>query len=315
MISSRLAIIVPCFNEEQILEETALTLVGLLQNLANKGKVTADSFILFVNDGSDDDTWNVICRLHEQNSGVKGLSLSANCGQQNALMAGLMQARKLADVFISIDADLQDEIAVIEEMLDAYGQGCDIVYGIRCSRKKDSFIKRTTAEMFYRSMTLLGAKTVYNHADFRLMSKRAVQQLQRYSERNLFLRGIIPQLGFRSSSVYYDRNERNKGKSKYSFHRMFNFAIDGITSFSVRPLRLIATLGFLFLFCSLIAIGYTLYAWFGGEAVAGWASLMISVWFLGSLILIAIGITGEYIGKIYLEVKQRPRYHIDEFLD
>ncbi len=315
MISSRLAIIVPCFNEEQILEETALTLVGLLQNLANKGKVTADSFILFVNDGSDDDTWNVICRLHEQNSGVKGLSLSANCGQQNALMAGLMQARKLADVFISIDADLQDEIAVIEEMLDAYGQGCDIVYGIRCSRKKDSFFKRTTAEMFYRSMTLLGAKTVYNHADFRLMSKRAVQQLQRYSERNLFLRGIIPQLGFRSSSVYYDRNERNKGKSKYSFHRMFNFAIDGITSFSVRPLRLIATLGFLFLFCSLIAIGYTLYAWFGGEAVAGWASLMISVWFLGSLILIAIGITGEYIGKIYLEVKQRPRYHIDEFLD
>lgn len=315
MISSRLAIIVPCFNEEQILEETAQTLVGLLQNLANKGKVTADSFILFVNDGSDDDTWNVICRLHEQNSWVKGLSLSANCGQQNALMAGLMQARKLADVFISIDADLQDEIAVIEEMLDAYGQGCDIVYGIRRSRKKDSFFKRTTAEMFYRSMTLLGAKTVYNHADFRLMSRRAVQQLQRYSERNLFLRGIIPQLGFRSSSVYYDRNERNKGKSKYSFHRMFNFAIEGITSFSVRPLRLIATLGFLFLFCSLIAIGYTLYAWFGGEAVAGWASLMISVWFLGSLILIAIGITGEYIGKIYLEVKQRPRYHIDDFLD
>lgn len=315
MKSPRLSIVVPCFNEELILKETAGILIHLINQLVEEGRVAADSYILFVNDGSGDNTWDLIRHLHEKDNRVKGLNLSINSGQQNALMAGLLQAGSRSNVVISIDADLQDDVNCIREMLDAYQQGVDIVYGIRRSRKKDTFFKRTTAHMFYRCMTLMGAKTIYNHADFRLMSNSAIRLLEEYPERNLFLRGIIPQLGCNAAYVYYDRNERNGGTTKYSLHKMFNFAVDGITSFSIRPLRLIASLGFLFLFCSLIAIGYTLYSWFGGETVAGWASLMISVWFLGSLILIAIGIAGEYVGKIYLEVKQRPRYHIEEYLD
>lgn len=310
-----LSIVVPCYNEEPILDETAAMLTELIKRLVTEDKAADDSFILFVNDGSTDGTWGVIRRLNESYPHVKGLNLTSNAGQQNALMAGLMQSALLADVMISIDADLQDDISVIDEMLLEYSKGNDIVYGIRRSRKKDSFFKRTSAEIFYRLMDMLGAKTVYNHADFRLMSRKAVTLLEDYPERNLFLRGIIPQLGLRSASVYYDRSERSGGKSKYTLHSMFNFAADGITSFSVRPLRMIASLGFLFLICSLVAIGYTLYSWFTGETVAGWASLMISVWFLGSLILIAIGIAGEYIGKIYLEVKKRPRYHVEEFLN
>ncbi len=315
MKSPRLTIVVPCFNEELVLKETAETLMRLIDRLVEEGKIAEDSCILLVNDGSCDDTWSLIRQLHEKDGRVKGLNLSINTGQQNALMAGLLQAGGRSDVIISIDADLQDDVNSIGEMLDAYHEGADIVYGIRRSRKKDSFFKRTTAQLFYRCMSLLGAKTIYNHADFRLMSRAAVRQLEEYPERNLFLRGIIPQLGCNAAYVYYDRLVRNGGTTKYSLQKMFNFAVEGITSFSIRPLRLIASLGFLFLFCSLVAIGYTLYAWFGGETVAGWASLMISVWFLGSLILIAIGITGEYIGKIYLEVKQRPRYHVTEYLD
>lgn len=315
MESPCLSIVVPCFNEGLILKETTGVLLCLLDDLVAERQIAPDSFILFVNDGSNDNTWDVIRQLHFEDKRVKGLHLATNSGQQNALMAGLLQLESRSDIVVSLDADLQDDVTAIRTMLEAYRQGDDIVYGIRRSRKKDSCFKRITAQSFYRCMTLLGAKTIYNHADFRLMSSRAIRQLESYSERNLFLRGIIPLMGFRSSYVYYDRNERSGGETKYSLHKMFNFAVEGITSFSIRPLRLIATLGFLFLFCSLVAIGYTLYSWFGGETVAGWASLMISVWFLGSLILIAIGIAGEYVGKIYLEVKQRPRYHIEEYLD
>lgn len=314
-IPPHLAIIIPCYNEALILNETASVLWNVLSELIGRQKVAEGSFLLFVNDGSSDDSWQVIRQLHAENPAIKGLNLTSNSGQQNALMAGLMTIRKRVDACISMDADLQDDVSVIERMVDQYRAGFDMVYGVRRSREADSLFKRYTAGMFYKLMTSLGAKTIDNHADFRLMSRRAIEQLSYYKERNLFLRGIVPCLGYPSARVYYDRTERSGGNSKYSLHRMFNFAIDGITSFSVRPLRMIASLGFLFLFCSLVAIGYTLHAWFGGETVAGWASLMISVWFLGSLILIAIGIVGEYIGKIYLEVKHRPRYYIEEFLD
>ncbi len=311
----RLSIVVPCYNEEPVLQETTVRLSAVLDSLVKKRKISSDSFILYVNDGSRDKTWTLIASLHVRNPYVKGLNLAGNVGHQNALMAGLMTAKGYADVLVSIDADLQDDVSVIEEMVDQYKEGYDIVYGVRSSRDSDTFFKKNTALAFYKLMSWLGVKSVYNHADCRLMSRRAVEQLGNYKERNLFLRGIVPLIGYETTSVYYRRSERFAGESKYPLSKMFNFAIDGITSFSVRPLRLIATFGFLFLLCSLVAVVYTLYVYFNGETVAGWASLMLSVWFLGSLILIAIGITGEYIGKIYLEVKERPRYNIEKFLD
>lgn len=310
----RLSIVVPCYNEELVLQETTTRLGAVLESLIHKQKISSDSFILYVNDGSRDKTWSIIESLHSANPYVKGLNLAGNVGHQNALMAGLMTAKEGADILVSIDADLQDDVNVIEEMVDRYQEGYDIVYGVRSSRDSDTFFKKNTALAFYKLMSWLGVKSVYNHADYRLMSKRAVEQLGYYKERNLFLRGIVPLIGYETTSVYYRRSERFAGESKYPLSKMFNFAVDGITSFSVRPLRLIASLGFLFLFCSLIAVVYTLYVYFNGETVAGWASLMLSVWFLGSLILIAIGIVGEYIGKIYLEVKERPRYNIEKFL-
>lgn len=310
----RLSIIVPCYNEELVLQETTTRLGAVLESLIHKQKISSDSFILYVNDGSRDKTWSIIESLHSANPHVKGLNLAGNVGHQNALMAGLMTAKEGADILVSIDADLQDDVNVIEEMVDRYQEGYDIVYGVRSSRDSDTFFKKNTALAFYKLMSWLGVKSVYNHADYRLMSKRAVEQLGYYKERNLFLRGIVPLIGYETTFVYYRRSERFAGESKYPLSKMFNFAVDGITSFSVRPLRLIASLGFLFLFCSLIAVVYTLYVYFNGETVAGWASLMLSVWFLGSLILIAIGIVGEYIGKIYLEVKERPRYNIEKFL-
>lgn len=310
----RLSIVVPCYNEELVLQETTTRLGAVLESLIHKQKISSDSFVLYVNDGSRDKTWSIIESLHSANSYVKGLNLAGNVGHQNALMAGLMTAKEGADILVSIDADLQDDVNVIEEMVDRYQEGYDIVYGVRSSRDSDTFFKKNTALAFYKLMSWLGVKSVYNHADYRLISKRAVEQLGYYKERNLFLRGIVPLIGYETTSVYYRRSERFAGESKYPLSKMFNFAVDGITSFSVRPLRLIASLGFLFLFCSLIAVVYTLYVYFNGETVAGWASLMLSVWFLGSLILIAIGIVGEYIGKIYLEVKERPRYNIEKFL-
>lgn len=311
----KLAIVVPCYNEEVVLHETTIRLSALLDRLVDSSKVSDSSFILFVNDGSRDRTWDLIASLFLENKYVKGLNLAGNVGHQNALMAGLLTAKEYADAIISIDADLQDDVNVIEEMVDRYKEGFDIVYGVRNSRDADTFFKKNTALAFYKLMSWLGVKSVYNHADYRLMSRRAVEQLGNYKERNLFLRGIVPLIGYETTSVFYRRSERFAGESKYPLSKMFNFAIDGITSFSVRPLRLIASLGFLFLFCSLIAVIYTLHALIAGETVAGWASLMLSVWFLGSLILIAIGIAGEYIGKIYLEVKERPRYNIEQFLE
>lgn len=310
----KLSIVVPCYNEEQVLRETTARLCVVLESLIQKKKISTDSFILYVNDGSRDTTWELIKSLHE-NPHVKGVNLAGNVGHQNALMAGLMVAKKRVDIVISIDADLQDDVNVIEEMIDRYEEGYDIVYGVRSSRESDTFFKRNTALCFYRLMSWLGVRSVYNHADYRLMSKRALEQLGYYKERNLFLRGIVPLIGYKTASVYYRRNKRFAGESKYPLRKMLNFAIDGITSFSVKPLRLIGTLGVLFLLCSLVAIVYILCVYFKGETVAGWTSLMLSVWFLGSLILIAVGIVGEYIGKIYLEVKERPRYNIEEFLD
>ena len=310
-----LAIVVPCYKEEAVLHETHKRLSLLLDKLIAERHISQDSYILYVNDGSTDQTWPIIKDLHQNTPYACGLNLAGNVGHQNALMAGLMTAKGYADVLVSIDADLQDDVSVIEEMVDRYKEGYDIVYGVRSSRDSDTFFKKNTALAFYKLMSWLGVKSVYNHADYRLMSRRAVEQLGNYKERNLFLRGIVPLIGYETTSVYYRRSERFAGESKYPLSKMFNFAIDGITSFSVRPLRLIATLGFLFLLCSLVAVVYTLYVYFNGETVAGWASLMLSVWFLGSLILIAIGIVGEYIGKIYLEVKERPRYNIEKFLN
>ena len=310
-----LSIVVPCYNEEAVLCETASRLNVVLESLIQKQKISPNSFILFVNDGSQDKTWDLIEILHNQHAHIKGLNLAGNVGHQNALMAGLMTAKKFASIIISIDADLQDDVKAIKEMVERYKEGYDIVYGVRSSRESDTFFKKNTALLFYKLMSWLGVKSVYNHADYRLMSRRAVEQLENYKERNLFLRGIVPLIGYETTSVYYKRSERFAGESKYPLSKMFNFAIDGITSFSIKPLRLIASLGFLFFLCSLVSVIYTLYVYFKGETVAGWTSLMLSIWFLGSLILIAIGITGEYIGKIYLEVKERPRYNIEKFLN
>lgn len=310
----KLSIVVPCYNEEKVLEETARRLRGVLDALVEKRKIASDSFILFVNDGSRDATWLLIERLYAADPHICGLSLAQNSGHQNALMAGLAAVMERCDAAVSIDADLQDDTAVIEDMVDAFAAGADIVYGVRRTRKSDTFFKRTTAQAFYRLMSWLGVRTVYNHADFRLMSRRALRQLAEYPERNLFLRGIIPTIGYKTATVFYDRHERFAGESKYPLFKMLNFAIDGITSFSVKPIRLIASMGFIILFITLVMAGYTLVSFFCGETVEGWASLMLSLWFLGSVILIAIGTIGEYIGKIYVEVKRRPRYNIETFL-
>ena len=310
----KLSIVVPCYNEEKVVEETARRLRAVLDALVEKRKIASDSFILFVNDGSCDATWSIIERLYAADPHIYGLSLAQNSGHQNALMAGLATVTERCDAAVSIDADLQDDIAVIENMVDAFAAGADIVYGVRRTRKSDTFFKRTTAQAFYRLMSLFGVRTVYNHADFRLMSRRALRQLAEYPERNLFLRGIIPTIGYKTATVFYDRHERFAGESKYPLFKMLNFAIDGITSFSVKPIRLISSMGFIILFITLIMAGYTLVSFFCGETVEGWTSLMLSLWFLGSVILIAIGTIGEYIGKIYVEVKRRPRYNVEAFL-
>lgn len=310
----RLSIVVPCYNEKDVLHETASRLTGVLNKLVLAGKVSLDSFVLFVNDGSADNTWEIIKELFESNKFVYGLNLAGNVGHQNALMAGLMTAKEMCDIMISIDADLQDDVSVIETMVDKYKEGFDIVYGVRSSRKSDTFFKRNSALAFYKLMKGLGVHSVYNHADYRLMSKRAVEQLSHFKERNLFLRGIVPLIGYNTTSVYYERNERFAGESKYPLRKMINFAIDGITSFSVKPVRLIAATGFSLLIISLLASIYVIYAVSSGHAVAGWASIMLSIWFIGSIILISIGVIGEYIGKIYIEVKERPRYNIETLL-
>ena len=314
MENSTLAIIVPCYNEEEVLPQTNLQLCALLNEMIDKRLVSQESYILYVNDGSRDHTWQLIAQYSEASAHVRGLKLAGNVGHQNALMAGLETAREDADVTVSIDADLQDDIHAIPEMVKKYNEGCDIVYGVRRKRTTDTFFKRTTAQLFYKFMTGMGVKSVYNHADFRLMSQRAVNALCQYEERNLFLRGLVPLLGYKTDSVYYDRLERQAGESKYPLSKMLSFAIDGVTSFSVKPLRLIFYLGALFLLISLGILVYVIAALCQGRGVQGWASLMLSIWFVGGCLLICLSVIAAYIGRIYTEEKHRPRFNIEKYL-
>ncbi|MDE5587836.1 MAG: glycosyltransferase [Acetatifactor sp.] len=311
----KLAIVVPCYNEEDVLKIASKALRDVLDDLIQKGKISKDSFILFVNDGSKDRTWELIEEEHgAYPDKVCGVKLAGNVGHQFALTAGLMTAKDMSDVTVSIDADLQDDVDVIEEMIDKFHGGCDIVYGVRRERKTDTFFKRTSAQMFYKLMSLMGVKTVYNHADFRLMSRRAVEEFSRYKETNLFLRGMMPLIGYSTDNVYYDRRERVAGESKYPLKKMLALAFNGISSFSVKPISLILGLGLFIIFVSVIALVYALVSYCTGHVVPGWTSLILSIWFLGGLQLLAIGMVGQYIGKIYIEVKQRPRYNIEEIL-
>lgn len=314
MENSILAIVVPCYNEEEVLPQTNQQLRALLDCMMRDRLVGEGSYILYVNDGSRDRTWEIIASYGEADAHVRGLKLAGNVGHQNALMAGLDTARLDADITVSIDADLQDDINAIPEMVKKFNEGCDIVYGVRRKRTTDTFFKRTTAQMFYKFMTSMGVKSIYNHADFRLMSRRAVDALCQYEERNLFLRGLVPLLGYKTDKVYYDRLERQAGESKYPLSKMLSFAIDGVTSFSVKPLRLIFILGMCFLLISLGILAYVIVALCQGRGVQGWASLMLSIWFVGGCVLICLSIIAAYIGRIYTEDKHRPRYNIEKYL-
>ena len=311
----RLAIVVPCYNEEEVLGMSSEALRGVLNDLVSKGKISPDSFVLFVNDGSADKTWSLIEEEHFKYPGqVFGVKLARNVGHQYALTAGLITAADMCDVSVSIDADLQDDVAVIEEMIDKYHEGCDIVYGVRKERKTDTFFKRFTAQSFYKVMAKMGVKTVYNHADFRLMSSRALREFSNYGEYNLFLRGIVPLIGYKTDCVYYDRKERAAGVSKYPLKKMLALAFDGISSFSTRPIDLILTAGFVSVFLSFLALIYALVSYFTNNVEPGWTSIIISIWFLGGMQLLAIGLVGKYVGKTYIEVKHRPRYNIEKVL-
>ena len=310
----RLAIVVPCYNEEAVFPETAKRLTQALRSMIEKGKITRDSFALFVNDGSRDRTWELIEAEYRKNPYVFGVKLAGNVGHQNALLAGLTVAKEMADLTVSIDADLQDDVNAIEKMVDKYYEGFDIVYGVRSERKTDTFFKRFTAQSFYKFMHLMGARSIYNHADFRLMSRRAVESLSQYKERNLFLRGLVPLVGFNSTSVYYKRSERFAGESKYPLKKMLSFAFDGITSFSIRPITIITALGAIIILLSFAALIYTIVSICVGVAMPGWASIMLSIWFLGGVQLLSIGLIGQYVGKVYMEVKRRPRFHIETVL-
>lgn len=311
----RLAIVVPCYNEEEMLPLTTKELTGVLSDLITKQKIAPDSYILYVDDGSKDSTWELIRKFHEEEKKVFGLKLAGNVGHQNALTAGMLNAMEHADIMISIDADLQDDTAVMEEMVDKFHEGKDIVYGVRNDRKKDSFFKRTTAQMFYKVMAAFGVKTVYNHADYRLMSKRALQEFSKYQEINLYLRGVMPLIGYETDCVYYERKERVAGESKYPLKKMLALAWNGITSFSVKPIDFITALGGFLIFLCVIAAVYSLVSYCNGHTVPGWTSLILSIWFLGGMQLVAIGMIGQYIGKIYIEVKHRPRYNVETYLN
>ena len=307
-----LYIVVPCYNEEEVLPETARRLSALMDSLISFGEVTPESRVLFVDDGSKDATWNIIESFEDPR--FEGAKLAHNAGHQNALWAGMTLACDQCDAVISIDADLQDDTQAIPQMIDKYYEGCDIVYGVRSGRKSDSFFKRTTAQGFYKFMKGMGVKTVYNHADFRLMSARAMAQLGNYEERNMFLRGIVPLIGYKTDCVYYERKERLAGESKYPLKKMLSFAFDGITSFSIKPITLISAVGILIIVVSIIAAIYSLISYFCGNATPGWTSLILSIWFLGGVQLVSIGLIGQYIGKIYVESKHRPRYNPEIFL-
>ena len=311
----KLGIVIPCYNEEAVVADTAADVLGILGGLVQREVIAADSFVLFVNDGSTDSTWQLITGLHSKDSRVKGLNLLGNVGQQNAIMAGMMTVRERVDAVVTIDADLQDDITCLEQMLGYYREGCDIVYGVRESREVNGYFKRTTARMFYRLQRALGVKNVDNHADFRLMSRRALDELAQYKERVLYLRGIVPLLGLRSARVSYRFRERKAGKSKYTLGKMLNLGVDGITGFSATPINYIIGTGCLFLVVSFFMMLYILWSFFMGRAVSGWTSIMLSMWFIGAMILLSIGVIGKYIANIFAEVKRRPLYHIDTFLD
>jgi glycosyltransferase involved in cell wall biosynthesis len=310
-----LYVVIPCYNEEEVLPETAKRMKEKMNALIESKKISNQSRVVFVNDGSKDKTWEIITTLHAQDKLYSGINLSRNRGHQNALLSGLMTAKDYADMVISMDADLQDDINAIDAMVDKYLDGCDIVYGVRSKRATDTFFKRFTAEAFYRLMNKLGANTVFNHADYRLMSKRALEGLAEFKEVNLFLRGIVPMIGYKSDIVTYERSERFAGESKYPLKKMLAFAMEGITSLSIKPIRLITGLGFTIFMVSIAMLIYALVSFFMGRAVAGWSSVIISIWAIGGLLLLSIGVVGEYIGKIYLETKARPRYIIEEFLN
>lgn len=310
-----LYVVIPCYNEEEVLLETTKRMKEKLTSLIKGKKISSTSKVMYVNDGSKDKTWEMIKDINKKEPLFTGVTLSRNRGHQNALLGGLMTAKNYADVVISMDADLQDDINAIDEMLEKYKSGCDIVYGVRSARKTDTWFKRITAEGFYKFMKVLGVDVVYNHADYRLTSKRVLEEFANFKEVNLFLRGMFPLVGYKTDVVYYERNERFAGESKYPLKKMLNFAWDGITSFSVKPLRMICTLGFVILFVSMIIMLYSLIRKLTGNTVDGWTFLSISIWFIGGLQMISIGIIGEYIGKMYNETKQRPRYIISENLE
>jgi polyisoprenyl-phosphate glycosyltransferase len=311
LTSPVLTIVVPCYNEEEVLPETIKQLGSLLEEMIAEKLISSQSSLLFVDDGSKDQTWTIIYKESLWKTYIKGLKLSKNAGHQNALLAGMSAAKNLSDCIVTIDADLQDDIQVIRDFVQKYKEGYEIVYGVRKKRETDTFFKRATAQSFYKLMKHMGVNMIYNHADYRLLSKRVIEQLERFEEINLFLRGIIPLIGFRSTIVYYDRKERFAGKTKYPLKKMLAFALDGITSFSVTPIRFISVIGFISFFFSLLFGGYFLWLKFMGNTKSGWASLIISIWLIGGLQLIAVGLIGEYVGKIYKESKRRPRYIID----
>ena len=310
----KLATISPCYNEEQVLQQSIERLTALFHDLIGKQIIAADSLMVFVNDGSSDHTWDIICQQHEKNPHVRGINLARNVGHQNAIMAGMMTAREWVDVVITIDADLQDDLNAIEKMIDAYNEGNEIVYGVKVQRQADPLLKRLSAEAFYKLQATMGVESIMNHADFRLMSRKALDILATYPEHNLYLRGLIPTMGLRSSTVDDIISEREAGTSKYTLSKMMGLALNGITSFSVKPLYYIVYMGLIFLLISLCYAIYVLYALIIGDTVPGWASLILSIWLVGGFILIAISIVGIYIGKIYQEVKGRPLYHIMEVL-
>lgn len=309
-----LYMVVPCYNEEEVLPETANRLREKYEHLISGGIVAAESKIIFVNDGSKDQTWNFIEQLHKKDPLFSGVNLSCNKGHQNAVLAGLMVAREYCDMAITMDADLQDDIDAIDEMVQKYYEGSDVVYGVRSSRETDTFFKRFTAEGFYKFMKVMGVDIVFNHADFRLMSVRVLDALSEYGEVNLFIRGIVPQIGFKSTNIYYDRHERFAGESKYPLKKMISFAVDGITSFSVRPLKIITNIGISLFLISILAFLWVFIGGLSRQAETGWPSMMCSIWALGGLQIFFLGIIGEYIGKIYFEVKKRPRYIIKDIL-
>ena len=311
-----LYMVVPCYNEEEVLHETAKRLKAKFQALSAQHMISAESRVVFVNDGSKDKTWQIIRELHETDPAYfSGINLAHNAGHQNAVLAGLMSVRTLCDMAITMDADLQDDINAVDEMVAKYYEGNQVVYGVRSARDTDTFFKRFTAEGFYKFMKVMGADVVYNHADYRLMSRRVLEELASFREVNLFLRGMVPLIGFQSCNVYYERAERFAGESKYPLKKMLAFAINGITSFSTKPLKLITTAGFLMSVLSAIAFIWAFIVKITGHSEIGWSSMMCSIWLIGGLQLLALGIIGEYVGKIYAEVKQRPRYIIAEFLN